>query len=243
MVFVRQPFSKVRIVDVTEARFLQGSREEMKANEIVTALGERMSRISICGTVTERYDNSEAGFSSLTVDDGTDAMRVKAFKESVGMLEGVKQGDIVAVIGRVKNYADENFLSPETIRKIDDPNMETLWKIERLEKVYERKKMVDDIKNAKSQMGDDEAMNYAKEKFGVDEETFRLIVETASGGEIDYKPLVLEVIEKNDDGSGVEIAKLLELSKLDENVFERTMDSLIAEGMIYEPKVGRIRKV
>ena len=72
-----------------------------------------------------------------------------------------------------------------------------------------RKKIVNELRNLKDDMSEEELKNYAKEKYDIDEETLATIFENRSIG-ADYKPKVLEFIEKLDDGSGVSIGKIFE---------------------------------
>lgn len=232
----------MRIVDLTTGKFLPGDRETMKPSSLLTVFGERISRVAICGTVVERYDSGGGNFSSLTIDDGTDAIHVKAFNEGVDSIRGISNGDFVIVVGKIKGYMDENFVVPEIVKRVNDPNFETFWKLERLNEIYEKKKVIDGIKNMQSQMNFEEIAEYAKEKLGIEEEGLRFVLE-GTKMEVDYKPQILDLIEKSDEGSGVEIAKLLELSNLDENIVENTLNELIAEGAVYEPSVGKLKKV
>ena len=61
--------------------------------------------------------------------------------------------------------------------------------------------------------------------------------------EIDHKPKILEVIQKLDEGEGVEISKLILFLNLPENFIEAALNELLATGALYEPIVGRLKKV
>jgi hypothetical protein len=51
------------------------------------------------------------------------------------------------------------------------------------------------------------------------------------------------LINSLDEGSGVEIGKILELSDLPENVIENAINELLGSGMLYEPRAGVLKKV
>ena len=59
----------------------------------------------------------------------------------------------------------------------------------------------------------------------------------------DYKPFVLETLEKLDKGEGIEFKVLLKESKLPENVFEEAVNELLSDGTCYEPSPGVMKKV
>jgi len=61
--------------------------------------------------------------------------------------------------------------------------------------------------------------------------------------EKDYKPLLLETLDRLDEGKGVEFRKLLEESKLSENVFEEVINEILSDGICFEPKPRIIKRV
>jgi predicted transcriptional regulator len=61
--------------------------------------------------------------------------------------------------------------------------------------------------------------------------------------EIDYKPKILDLIKKLDEGNGVEIVKIFELSSLPENVIESAINELLAKGLLFEPKPAVLKVV
>ena len=77
---------------------------------------------------------------------------------------------------------------------------------------------------------------------GVDSETLQAILQGESP-RIDYKPAILDAIGELDSGEGAEIGKILEASRVDENMAEGAINELLASGDIYEPVAGKLRKV
>lgn len=238
----RQNAKIARISDLVSARFLQGSIEQAKPNFVITRLGESISRVRLVASVTEKFLSEDGRFASLTIDDGTDAIRVRVFADESRLIEQIGPGDMVSVIGRMKNYRDENYIAPDFVRKLEDPNHETLFRLELLEDIHEKKKMVDSLRNMKDQMSEEELGEYALEKYQMDAETLQVVLQSSSE-KADHRPAILEIMERLDQGEGVEIAKLLEASKLDESMAEQAINELLESGDIYEPTVGKLRKV
>ncbi|MEK6909747.1 MAG: OB-fold nucleic acid binding domain-containing protein, partial [Candidatus Aenigmatarchaeota archaeon] len=236
----RSPAKKVRISDLLNGKYFYGSKEEMKPSYVITPFGEKISRVNLIGTVIDKFVNEDGNYSSVTVDDGTEAIRVKSFEglpfEKFGL------GDSVRAIGKVKEYNGELYISHELIEKVKDVNFEVLLRTEILNSLIKQKKIVDDVKSLSNQLDEVELKSYARDTYSIDEETLSVIIESKKK-EIDYKPAVLEVIQKLDEGKGVEIKKLFEVLNLPENVVERTLDELINDGSLYEPQVGFLRKV
>lgn len=236
----RSPAKKVRISDLMKGKYFYGSKEEMKPSYVITPYGEKVSRVNLIGTVIDKFVSEDGNYSSVSIDDGTETARVKSFEEFP--FEKTELGDMVRVIGKVKEYNGELYIAFELIQKIDDVNFEILAKAEILSDLVKRKKIIDDIKSLSNQMDETELRVYARETYSIDEETLSVIMESKKK-EIDYKPIVLDVIKKLDDGKGVEIKKLFEVLNLPENTIEKTMDQLINEGSLYEPIPGKFRAV
>lgn len=240
MMIERSPAKKVRISDLVNGKYFYGSKEEMKPSYVITSFGEKISRVNLIGTVIDKFVSADGNYSSATVDDGTEAIRVKSFE---GLpFEKFELGDSIRVIGKLKEYNGELYISHELIEKVKDVNFELLSKIEVLNNLVKQKKIIDDVKLLSSQVDEVELKSYARDTYSIDEETLSVIIESKKK-EVDYKPAVLEVIEKLDEGKGVEIRKLFEVLNLPENVVERTLDMLINEGSLFEPTIGYLRKV
>ncbi len=236
----RSSAKKIRIADLLNGKYFYGSKEEMKPSYVITPFGEKVSRVNLIGTVIDKFVSEDGNYSSATVDDGTEAIRIKSFE---GLpFEKFQSGDFVRVIGKLKEYNGELYISHEIMEKVNDVNFELLSKMEILTSMLKQKKIVDDIKSMSSQVDETELRSYAKDTYSIDEETLAVIIESKKK-EVDYKPAILEVIKKLDEGKGVEIRRLFEVLNLPENIVERTLGELINEGSLYEPQIGFLRKV
>jgi RPA family protein len=238
----RLPTIKVRVSDIVNGKYFHGSREEMRPSYVITEFGEKISRVNVVATVIDKFESEDGNHASITIDDGTEAIRAKVFREDVELLNDLEPGDMVSVIGKLKEYNGEVYINGEIFRKVEDVNFDSLVKLEILYRLLNQKKIVDEVKSLVDQMSREELVNYVKERYDMSEEVLQVILESKKK-EIDYKPKILEVIEKLDDGSGVEIGKLFEILDLPENVIENAISCLFASGAIYEPTVGKIRKV
>ncbi|MEM7815885.1 MAG: OB-fold nucleic acid binding domain-containing protein [Candidatus Aenigmatarchaeota archaeon] len=127
----RMTARKVRIAEITNGRWVKN--EGLEPSFVVTPSGEQVSRARIMGTVVSKFVSEDENFASITVDDSTDTIRVKTFK-TVKPLDVVQTGDIVDVIGKVREYNAEVYIMPEIVRKIEDPNLELLRRLELIAK-------------------------------------------------------------------------------------------------------------
>ncbi|MBS3055742.1 MAG: hypothetical protein J4452_04625 [Candidatus Aenigmarchaeota archaeon] len=233
---------KLRIFDVVNGRFFPGSKEEMRSGYVITPLGEKVSRVNLIGSVVNSFVNDDQNYSTMTLDDGSETVQVRAFKEDVEKLIKHEIGELVLAIGKVREYNGEIYVGIESIRKIENPNEETLRKLELLNELIEKKKTVDEIRTMFEKMSREELLNAVQDKFRYDEETLNVILDNLNvEKQVDYKPQILEVINSLDEGEGVEVRKLFQLTSLSENVLEGVLDELLSAGIIYEPSPGVIR--
>jgi len=242
---LRQTAAPSRISDIVSGTFVR--KEAMEPSYILTSLGEKISRTKTVGTIVEKFMSEDGNYSSVTVDDDTDAIRVKAFKEDADFFEKFNVGNNVLLIGKVREYNGENYIIPEIIRKVAN-DYEIYHKLSVLRQLTERKKIYDIIQKQKSKFADfEELKKFMIKKYGFDEKIIQDILETVENKEErkekDYKPFLLENIDKLNEGEGVEIRKLLEESKIEENIFQEAVGELLTDGICYEPRPGVIKKV
>jgi len=245
MANLRQTTVKARISDVVNSKFIK--KEGLEPSYILTELGQKISRSNLVGTIVDKFMSEDGNYSSITLDDDTDSIRVKAFKEDSNIFDNLEIGDLVMVIGKVREYAGENYIIPEIVKKIVNPNYESLHKLEIIKLLLKQKKDLENIKKDKDKFANlEELKTFVKKEYGIDGDTVDAVIESLSTEEDtkeDYKPLLLETLEKMDKGEGVEFKKLLGQSKLPENVFEEVVNELLSEGICYEPSPGVMKKV
>jgi RPA family protein len=213
----------------------------MKPSFIITNLGEKISRVNIVAIVTDKFVSEDENYATLTIDDGTGAIRVKAFREKVQLLEKIERADLVLVVGKLKEYGGEVYINCELIKKIEDPNYESFRRLEILHKLIQQKKIVEKLKELAERVTLDELKKIALEKFKIDEDSLKEIL--GEKFKEDYKQKILKLIEKLDTSDGVEIKKIFELCELQSNLIEKTINELLEEGSLYEIFPGRFKVV
>lgn len=122
---------KVRIADLNAGEWVKN--EGMEPSYVVIKRGDKVGRARILATVVSKFISEDKEFASVTLDDGSGTIRAKSFK-TIKPLEKLEEGSVVDAIGKVREYNGEIYVVPETVRKIDDPNLETLRMLE-LEKL------------------------------------------------------------------------------------------------------------
>lgn len=241
---VRFVAKKVRACDILNGVFFHGSKAEMKPSYVITPLGEKVSRVNLIGTVTDVFLSEDGNYGSVTFDDGTASLRAKVFGEGVRLIKDVAAGNLVLVIGKVKEFSDEVYVNAEIVRRLEDPKYENFRRLEMQKKLNEQKKVVEDIRRVVDEMSEEELSEYVSKKYGMDVESLRVVRENLKvAEEIDYKPKILEIIKSMDRGDGVEISKIFEIVDLPEKVVENAINELLGSGDLFEPTAGRLKLI
>ena len=101
---------------------------------------KKIKRVNIIGNIVDKYEmEGERKYLSLTLDDGSGQIKLKAFGDDVDKFKEVNQGDTVIVIGTLRSWNNETYITPEII-KHQDPKYLLVRKLE-LEKVKEERRI------------------------------------------------------------------------------------------------------
>jgi len=159
-VMKRQTAYKIRIGDLAKGKeiFEDGRMRFVE-------LGDRqIYRVNIIANIIERFlSEGERRFLSFTIDDASGQVRMRVFGDDIDRFTDITQGNTVRVIGTLRNFNNETYISPEII-KIVDPRHLLVRKLEldaeRSEKPVDKKeiiaikdRIIEMVKNAESEGG------------------------------------------------------------------------------------------
>lgn len=195
---------KLRVADIIEGEWDEEERS------VKTILGD-VHEIRTFGTVIGRFISDDENYSHLILDDGTETIRLKTWRDDMKRMEGVEKGDIVDVIGRLNYYNEEIYISPKIVRKISY----NFWLLRHLE-------IIELLKNLPEERMTEEKEQKMKEPEGVEEndllgtdETTDRVFEALKSNEMNRE----EIVEKTSlDEIDVELAlrELLDEQKIKE---------------------------
>jgi len=215
---------KFWIRDILNAKPLE--REGIRLFDV---RGKETSRVNVMATIVDGHINEAKTFASITLDDGTDTISVKAWKEDLGIFDSVNVGDSIMAIGKVRIYNNEVFLIPEILKKHDidwllfrKKELETLFgkPSEKVEQVVQENKVEEVVDN--SGITEEEVVNEP--------------TETA-------RQKVLGLIERNNSQEGAEISNIVQSSGLAEDAAEKVIDELLKEGEVFQPRTGFLKVI
>src|SRR3989338_4386121 len=195
----RQTAYKLRIGDLSKGKSIM---EEGRLRFV--ELGDRqVYRVNIIANIIERYmSEGEKKYLSLTIDDASGQVRLKIFGDDVERFKDISQGNTVRVIGIIRTYNNENYISPEII-KIVDPRHLLVRKLE--------------LDAERSQ----KPTNKEEEKA--------------------IKDRILDIVKSAEPDGGLEADKIIMTIDSAPQLVSQEITKLLEEGMLYEPRPGKIR--
>ena len=109
----RQVAYKVRISDILNGTF---TKDELSAGH-VKINNNSVSRVNIIATIV--FKSEEPSSASALIDDGTGRILLRTF-EKKGIFSSIDVGDIVLLIGKIRDFNNEKYIIPEILKKIND---------------------------------------------------------------------------------------------------------------------------
>jgi RPA family protein len=227
--------------------------DEENKFRFVEVKGREIYRINLIANVIDKFESNQKSYINITLDDGTGNIRVKAFADSIHLLQNINLGDSVILVGVLRFYNDELYVMPEIIKAVD-PKWLLARKLE-LEadygdlysstKAYENIESPDletvsqdKLKNPEEAKQEMEKMidNVAYEKVEVSK-----VASSAPAAQVGLREKIIEMIKLSENEGGMDIDKLIMSMKEPVENINKEVTELLEEGSIYEPKPGRLR--
>src|SRR3989344_1133994 len=107
---------KLRVGDISAGKLVLEA-EKFKQLE----LGDKhVVKINLVANVTDKYiQEGEKKFGSITLDDASGQIKAKVFGDDIEKFSNLNQGDTVVVIGFLRYWNKEIYLTPDIIKKKD----------------------------------------------------------------------------------------------------------------------------
>ena len=170
-------------------------------------LGDKqIIRVNVIANVIEKYDSEgEKRYSFLTIDDGSGQIKIKAFGEDMEKLNDATQGQTILIIGVLRYFNNEVYISPEIVRVMPT------------EYLLVRKLEVDKEKSKNSPPMEREKI-------------------------IAIKDNILNIIKEAEPNQGIDIDEIImKIRNTSPDIINQEIKRMLEEGIIFEPRPGRIR--
>jgi hypothetical protein len=256
MSFKRATAARVAIQDIQDGELVANEQGNVVAVE--TFLGQ-ISRVNIIATVVDRYEATQEklgeqgkGFATVTLDDGTGVIRLKMWGELSSKLSQLQVGDLVLVIGRVRSFQGETYINGEIIRRLENPNWETVRLLELTLSRRDPHRLEDQFSPVVPEFASPEEPESPSTTREIEPGVWHNATATLDQpadktDEVVPSPevrrLVIETIKKYDAEGGARFEQILEAtSGVTEEVVEQVLIDLLSEGVVYEPEIHRYKK-
>ncbi len=225
----RQTAFKIWIANLINGQFIK-QPGEWDPNFVLCS-DVKVSRVNILAIVISSEFGENVG--SVTLDDGSATIQLRAFKEDVGALREVNIGDVVLVIGRPREFQGSLYITPEIIKKVDNPAWMNVRKLE-LTKLFGAPQTV------------------VKQPVPVATPPEQIVVNTEGTSTPQTPPQnpatesgrqkVLNIIEKASE-AGMSVEEVITVSQLSDSEVDGIVQELLKDGEIYMPKPGQVKIV
>ncbi|OIO80110.1 hypothetical protein AUJ84_04545 [Candidatus Pacearchaeota archaeon CG1_02_32_132] len=140
--FKRHIAYKYRIGDILAGKTIFDA-DHFRFQEITE---KQVVRVNIIANVIEKFvQDQDKKFASVTLDDASGQIKLKTFGDDISKFQNVSQGDTIQVVGLLRSWNNEIYISPEII-KSRTPEYLLLRK---LETDLERPKPIDKVQASK----------------------------------------------------------------------------------------------
>ena len=199
---------KVWISDLINSPYIE-MQGEFESNYIEVK-DKQISRANIIATIVNKFESEDKNYVSLTLDDNSEEIRVKACREDTKLINNFNSGDLIFIVARVRKYNDELYLLPEIVKQIN-PNWEVARRLE-LIKIY----------GVPHEHIISKYLKVEQEKTVVEEMTISN----------NLRSEILNLIEKHED-DGITLRQLKENLHSDITKINNVLEELIKEGQVY----------
>ena len=202
--FKRNIAYKLRVGDILIGKPIM-SQEKFQFLE----LGDKkIARVNVIGNIVDKYQSEgEKKYIFLTLDDGSGQIHLKSFGDDSEKFKEIHHGETVLVIGIIRNWNNETYISPEIIKE-QNPKYLLVRKLE-LEKQR--------LESSENKPLEKEQIKALKDR-------------------------ILDKIKNSEKDGGTETEKIVaEIRDASPEIINQEIQKLLEEGMIFEPRPGKIR--
>ncbi|MHA1144400.1 MAG: OB-fold nucleic acid binding domain-containing protein [Candidatus Helarchaeota archaeon] len=227
---------KLYVKDIKDGDILRTSEER---TYFQTRFNLKTFRVRLLGTIIyhqifagdENAGRKESVY--VTIDDGTEQIRLKTWDPVLlEKMKSLKKGQVIDVIGTVREYNDEVYINPLMIFPINDLKYELLRDLDiiNFRKTFKQRPAEKRRAPQPTSTQTSESAPMKPSSSPADEDS-----------RDDEIQIILGLIEELDKGEGVKISQIEEKSSLSEKDIKNHIQYLYENGYIYEPSLDRYK--
>lgn len=155
---------------------------------------QKLVRVNLIGNLVDKYENSgEKQYIFFTLDDGSGQIKLKSFGDDAQKFKSLNLGQTIAVIGLLRNFNNETYLSPEIIQE-KDPRYLLIRKLE----------------TEKQNPANHHTIENKKQIIAIKDEILEQIKKAEISGGIDIDSIIMKLSQTSPEMINSEIKKLIE---------------------------------
>ena len=209
---------KTTITELSTGNYFQG--DEQNPNYVLTADGRKIYRLHLLGIILSK--EKQGNITNLLLDDGTGKIMLRYFEENK-ILNSLNVGGVVLVIGRLRIYNQERYISPEIVKVVD-----SLWLKVRALELKQRGEVEETVSKVQK----------VKAEISKIEEELEIVDEKIDDAVLPVQK-ILGIIKELDQGNGVLMEELIVKSPLPET--EELLETMLKNGEIFQIMPGRVK--
>jgi RPA family protein len=229
--FIRKIAYKTSILELLELQLIEGSQEE--SDYLLNLNGEKMFRHNIIAIILQK--ERVGSITTFLVEDGTGNITIRFF-ESSSIIEEVSIGDVILIVGKVRNYNQEKYFSPEIVKKVS-PAWMKLRSLELGETIVQTEptKIIENVvevqEEERKRVQENTQTGYVLNQ---NEEETSILTDIALPFE-----KITNLINELDDGTGVLMEVVIEKSPLPGT--EEILTKMLEKGDVFQVSPGKIK--
>jgi RPA family protein len=210
--YQRSTAIKATIQEINNGTYKEQNEEE--PNFLLTISRKKLSRVNIIGIIIQK--EKTGSITSMIIDDSSGNIILRSFEE-LKFIEKINVGDHVIIIGKIRTYNNQIYISPE-ICKIISP----LWLQHRIKELPQPIK-----ENKEKNIPTNNTLQKETKKEEIEEDTLLPINK------------MIKIIKELDQGEGVSIEEILEKSTLNDS--EKIIERMLESGDIFQNMPGKVK--
>lgn len=116
--FTRNVAYKMRVGEIFAGKIvMEGERIKFLEHQ-----NRQIVRVNLVANVIDKFvQDGEKKFASVTLDDSTGQIKLKTFGDDIEKFAPLNQGDTILVVGLLRTWNNELYITPEIIKRKSQP--------------------------------------------------------------------------------------------------------------------------
>jgi RPA family protein len=232
--------------------------DEQTPNYFLAQDGRKIYRLNVVGIIIDKQ--KQGSITNFLLDDNTGKIIMRCFEES-RFINELNVGEVVLVVGKVRKYVQERYLSPEIIKIVDplwlkvrslELSENLITKSELKEKVIaiasnNEKEIVENKEKIEMKIfAEKPALKALSKKIDEENEEPEIIEEEIVEEDLSIvkneqlpAQKIISMIKELDKGSGALIEEIIEKSMVNDT--EKVLQKMLEKGDIFQNLPGRVK--